>query len=70
MRVRLLGATAVWEWGLGNTPDQALLERMAALIAEPHRYTWGRTLSMTIEWGDREPLRRFRKLLQELWEES
>ena len=68
-RVRLSGAVALWEWRPDQTPDRVLLERIAARIAEPHRYTWGKTLSMSIEWGDREPLRRFRKLLQDLWEE-
>jgi transcription-repair coupling factor (superfamily II helicase) len=69
-RVHLAGATAHWEWGPGRTPDRSLLERIAARIAEPHRYMWGKTLNMTIEWGDHEPLRRFRKLLQDLWVES
>jgi transcription-repair coupling factor (superfamily II helicase) len=70
VKVTLKGGGSRWEWAPGASPDRALLEKLARKIAEPHRYTWGKTLIMSLEWGDREPLSRLRKLLQELWDGS
>jgi transcription-repair coupling factor (superfamily II helicase) len=70
VKVTLKGTTARWEWGQGANPDRALLEKLAMAITEPHRYSWGKTLVMSLEWGDTEPLARFRKLLQDLWNGS
>ncbi len=69
-RVTLRGANSRWEWAQGASPDRKLLERLAAGLSEPHRYTWGKTLVMNLEWGEHQPVARFRKLLQGFWNPS
>jgi len=70
VRVSLMGGKARWEWGPERAPARSLLEALAARLGEPHRYEWGKTLVMKIEWGADAPLARFRKLLQDFWEEA
>jgi len=69
-RVTIKGKTARWEWGQDHRPDRAQLEWLARRITEPHRYSAGKTLVMTLDWGENAPLARFRKLLQELFGDS
>jgi transcription-repair coupling factor (superfamily II helicase) len=69
-KVTLREGRSRWEWGAGAQPDRALLQRLAEAITEPHRYSWGKTLVMSLDWGAGEPLARFRKLLQHLWNHS
>jgi transcription-repair coupling factor (superfamily II helicase) len=70
VRVTLQNGRARWEWGPGASPDRDLLARLARRMQEPHRYSWGKTLVMTVDWGAEAPLERFRKLLQDFWEEQ
>jgi transcription-repair coupling factor (superfamily II helicase) len=69
-RVHLQNGGARWEWGPDSQPDRAILERLAKAVLEPHRYSWGKTLVMTLEWGEQDPVGRFRKLLQDFWNGS
>jgi transcription-repair coupling factor (superfamily II helicase) len=70
VRVTVQGDVARWEWSADRTPDRKLLERLASRIAEPHRYTLGKTLVMNIDWGRDRALSRFRNVLQEFWPRS
>ena len=70
VRVTINDSAARWEWSQDRTPDRELLMRLATRIAEPHRYSWGKTLVMSIAWGPDRPLERFRIVLQEFWQPS